>query len=217
MPSASDPLSPFATAPGAGFQPAEFFLITTPEQLKAINGPLRLNILEILVKEALTVKQVASRLGQPPTRLYYHVNALEEAGFVTQVETRVKSGIIEKYYRAAYKNIQVDRKLLSTSTGQSSSFETILSIVFDSTVSGLRRSFSSGLINLAGEGDSQPRNLILSHILCDLSREDVPIFIDKLKALLEELSVDRDKTDTLSYACTVAFYPRVSGAREDQD
>jgi DNA-binding transcriptional ArsR family regulator len=211
---ASEPTPSSDAVPGAGFQPAEFLLVTTPEQLKAINDPLRLNILEILVCEALTVKQVASRLGQPPTRLYYHVNALEEAGFVIQVETRVKSGIIEKYYRATFKNIQVDRKLLSTSTGQGDPFQTLLSTIFDSTISDLSRSLSSGLINTAGEGESRPRNLIISRTLCELRPEDVPVLIQKFEALMGELSVDRDRTDTVSYACTLAFYPRVSDAKE---
>ena len=106
------------------------------------------------------------------------------------------------------------RKLLSTSNGQGSPFQTVLSLVFDLTISDLTRSFSSGLIDPEREGESQPKNLILSRILCDLHREDVPIFIDKFKALLEELSVDVDKTDSVSYACTVAFYPRTSDARE---
>ena len=210
-----DLVPPADTAPGAGFQPAETFLITTPEQLKAINDPRRLNILEILIGEALTVKQVASRLGQPPTRLYYHVNALEEAGFVIQVATRIKSGIIEKYYRAAYNSFQVDRKLLSASSGEGNPFQTLLSTVFDSTVSDLNRSFSSGLINLTDESDSQTKVLILSRTLFDVCREDVPVFIQKFEALLKELSPDRDTSDTVSYGCTVAFYPRVRSTPED--
>ena len=209
-------IPPSSSDPAAGFRPAETFLITTPEQLKAINDPLRLNILEILIQEALTVKQVSTRLGKPSTRLYYHVNLLEAAGFVVQVETRVKSGIIEKYYRAAYKNFQVDRKLLSTAAGQGDAFQTLVSTLFDSTVSDLNRSFSSGLIETAGEGNNPPRNLILSRILCDLRPEDVPAFIRKFEALLAELGGEHDPAKQVSYACTVAFYPHARDAAENK-
>jgi DNA-binding transcriptional ArsR family regulator len=87
--------------------------ITTLEQLKAISDPLRVDVLEIITHEALTVKQMAEKLNQPPTKLYYQVSELETAGFVTLVGTRIKSGIIEKYYRTVSESIQVDRTLLN--------------------------------------------------------------------------------------------------------
>ena len=36
-------------------------------------------MLELIVNEARTVKQIATQLGLPPTKLYYHMNALAAA------------------------------------------------------------------------------------------------------------------------------------------
>lgn len=49
--------------------------------------------------------QVAAQLGEPPTRLYHHVNALERAGVLRLVDTRQVRGTTEKYFELASKQI----------------------------------------------------------------------------------------------------------------
>ena len=51
--------------------------------------------------------QVAAQLGEPPTRLYHHVNALERAGVLKLVDTRQVRGTTEKYFELATKQIGV--------------------------------------------------------------------------------------------------------------
>jgi len=53
--------------------------------------------------------QVAAQLGEPPTRLYHHVNALERAGVLKLVDTRRVRGTTEKYFELASKRIGVVR------------------------------------------------------------------------------------------------------------
>lgn len=206
---ARKPKEPAAPAPGADYQPAEVFTITSPEQLKIISDPLRMQLLECVGAGALTVKQMATRLGQPPTKLYYHVSALEEAGFVVVVGTRLKSGIVEKYYRIAAQNIQVDRSLLKQPGAKDEALQTVLSAVFDATVADLQQSFAAGLFGLEGEGQDLGHRLILTRSMCRLRPADVPRFIEKFEALLKELEAAEDAADGVSYACTVAFYPRL--------
>ncbi len=205
--------SPDESLPGAGFQPAERLLISTPEQLKAISDPLRLSMLELIGKEALTVKQIATRLKQPPTKLYYHIAELEAAGFVTMVDTRVKSGIIEKYYRTAADNLSVDRKLLNVSA--ENPLPDLISVVFESTMQELSHSISAGLVNL--EEDPAEENIVLARTLISLRREDVPRFIAKFRDLLTELDAadPRAGTDSVDYACLLAFYPRSAASGSD--
>jgi DNA-binding transcriptional ArsR family regulator len=69
-------------------------------QVRALSHPLRLRLLELFALKARTTMQAAEALGQPPTRLYHHVAALEEAGLVRLRETRAKRGTTEKYYEA---------------------------------------------------------------------------------------------------------------------
>ncbi len=198
---------PDEPVPGEGFKPAETLLITTLDQLKAIGDPLRMNILEAIAKEALNVKQIASRLGVPPTRLYYHVTTLEENGFVTVVDTRVKSGIIEKFYRMAAENIQVDRKLLLTSAPSEQAFENLMTLILDSTRKGLAESYKSGLFDLPEVETQKSENLILSHLVLSLPRRNVPKFIDRLKELIKDLNTEVEDDDPVNYGFTIAFYP----------
>ena len=54
-----------------------------------------------LFAEAPATKQVAQQLGEPPTKLYHHANALERAGLLRLSKTRQNRGAIEKWYEAA--------------------------------------------------------------------------------------------------------------------
>src|SRR6478736_2011528 len=67
-------------------------------EMRALAHPLRLRILEVFIERPRTTKQVAELLGEPPTRLYHHVAALERAGLVVLMETRQNRGAIEKWY-----------------------------------------------------------------------------------------------------------------------
>ena len=209
MPRKSKNLSSAPPAPGAEYQPAEVLIINTAEQLKTISDPLRMEILESVSSEALTVRQVATRLVQPATKLYYHVNALEEAGFVVVVDTRIKSGIIEKYYRIAAQNIQVDRSLLNRSGEKDDALQPILSAVFDTTIADLQKSCAAGLLGLEEQNQEFDQRMILTRSTYHLRASDVPKFVQKFRDLLKEIDAEEDKTDHVSYACTIAFYPRV--------
>jgi DNA-binding transcriptional ArsR family regulator len=69
--------------------------------LRALAHPLRLRLVELFAEAPRTTKQVAELLGEPPTRLYHHVNALERAGLLRLRETRANRGAVEKWYEAS--------------------------------------------------------------------------------------------------------------------
>jgi DNA-binding transcriptional ArsR family regulator len=68
--------------------------------LRALAHPTRLRLVELFAEAPRTTKQVADLLGQPPTRLYHHVNLLERAGLLRLRETRANRGAVEKWYEA---------------------------------------------------------------------------------------------------------------------
>jgi hypothetical protein len=55
-------------------------------------------MMELFAESPKTTKQVAELLGEPPTRLYHHVAALERAGLLILKETRQNRGAVEKWY-----------------------------------------------------------------------------------------------------------------------
>lgn len=70
------------------------------DQLRALAHPLRLRMLELFAEGPRTTKQVAELLGEPPTKLYHHANALERAGLLKLTKTRQNRGAVEKWYEA---------------------------------------------------------------------------------------------------------------------
>jgi DNA-binding transcriptional ArsR family regulator len=75
-------------------------IIELPEQLKAFTDPLRLQVLRILCRRRATNQQIADELNEPHAKVLYHIRFLLDVGLITLVDTQVKGGNVEKYYRA---------------------------------------------------------------------------------------------------------------------
>ena len=74
--------------------------------LRALAHPLRLRMMELFAEAPKTTKQVADILGEPPTRLYHHVAALERAGLLVLKEKRQNRGAVEKWYSGVAKQLR---------------------------------------------------------------------------------------------------------------
>src|ERR1044071_8728746 len=74
--------------------------------LRALAHPLRLRMMELFAESPKTTKQVADLLGQPPTRLYHHVAALERARLLVLKEKRKNRGTVEKWYAGVAQQVQ---------------------------------------------------------------------------------------------------------------
>lgn len=90
----------------------EIYSIESLEQVRAVADELRLRILDHLAREPLTVTQLGERLGVSPAKVHYHVGELVRVGLVRLVETRENRGILEKYYRAAGRDIHIAEGVL---------------------------------------------------------------------------------------------------------
>jgi len=90
----------------------EVYNLETVEQLRAIADPLRLRIVDALSQRALTATMLGETLGLPANKAHYHARELEKAGLAHIVETREKGGILEKYYRAVARSLNVPGTLL---------------------------------------------------------------------------------------------------------
>ena len=100
------PKRPASDAKGASGAPP---LQSNVADLRALAHPLRLRMLELFAETPRTTKQVAALLGQPPTRLYHHVAALERAGLLVLKETRPNRGVVEKWYEAVARQMAAPR------------------------------------------------------------------------------------------------------------
>lgn len=84
----------------SAFQPAPFQIVDQPEQLRAFTDPLRSRLLWRLCEEEATNQQLAEALGEPQAKVLHHVRTLLDMGLIRLVDTRIKGGNVEKYYRA---------------------------------------------------------------------------------------------------------------------
>src|SRR5579863_681313 len=91
----------------------EVYELASIEQLRAVSDRLRLRIADLLARRAMTVAQLSAELGLAHAKVHYHVRELEQVGLVRLVETREKSGILEKYYRAVARGFSLAPTLLS--------------------------------------------------------------------------------------------------------
>src|SRR6185503_6532226 len=86
--------------------------------LRALAHPLRLRMMELFAESPKTTKQVAELLGQPPTRLYHHVAALERAGLLVLREKRQNRGAVEKWYEGVSRQVQGVQTRAKQTTGK---------------------------------------------------------------------------------------------------
>ena len=200
-------------------QPQTTFEITELEQLRVMSDPLRMRLIATLYERPLTVKQVADELDLTPTKLYYHVSELERIGVVKVMETRVKSGIIEKYYQTVADQIKVNRNLLHVAKQSMapSAYGELLASLMEATADDLRLGVAQGTIKPPARTGKKKAVIGRSTLALDPAKADR--LMQKLAKIMTEINAADDKHGETHYGLTVAFYPMRSTetkAAEDQ-
>ncbi len=205
------------------FQQDEQYVIEDLETLNLITDPFRLRILEAAARQPTTVKRIAGQLDVSPKKLYYHVNMLEEHGLLVVVDTRLVSGILEKWYQTRARNFTVDKALSMLTCDEANGFESlnqILSGVFESTRAEVEAAIRRGLFEEDDEGKAEG----IFHI--GRTRLAIPLgeqeaFIERLQAFLEEYRFDEPPAgegyEFLGGTFVVYSIPRPAGEAESDD
>ena len=157
--------------------------LTQLDQVKALADPLRLRLLSGFGQER-TTKQVADLMGERPTRLYHHVEALEKVGLIRQTRTRQNRGTMEKYFLAVARSFEPDEALFGGMNADPEADDTMRSVVasiMDKTKDELYQVLAAGGMDetLAEEG-------IISYV--EIHSSDV--FMKKLNKRLRRLLAD---------------------------
>lgn len=200
------------------FEPEDEFVIADLDTLKVLADPLRLSILEYLAEPA-TVKEIAGKLGKPPTKLYYHFNLLEKHGLIQMVDTRIVSGIIEKHYRASAHVYRVEQSLLSPgSEGFNEGLDVMLGGILGDARNEIRESLVAGLLD-PSEAAPPDRRLMLTQARLNLTSAQAREFSERLFDLVKEYDhgLDPDDDDTQAYKLLLLMHPSVRSAHHDFD
>lgn len=89
--------------------------IDSLEQVRLLSDPLKLKLLQLFATEPRTTREAADELGEGITKLYRHVDALQEAGLLEIVDEVRKRGTVERRFGAVARRFEVDRDLFSDS------------------------------------------------------------------------------------------------------
>ncbi len=180
------------------------------ETLRAIADPLRVQILELMEGQSLTVKQVAEKLGLAPSKLYYHFGALEKLGLIEVAETRMVANMLEKKFRSNADLLDVDPALFNFSkVGDNEPINILLASTIDATRDDLLRSLQARQFQLEQGADEQPRRLIINRVVSRVPEQRIDEFQERLMKLLQEFEAEdqTSKSSDQPYALTLAFYP----------
>ncbi len=185
-------------------------ILTALDQIKVLADPLRIKILEELNQER-TTKQVAERIGEKPTRLYHHVEALEKVGLIELTRTRQNRGTLEKYYIAVARAFQADSRVF-TGGGEASNEEketlrSMVSLIFNTS--------SAELTDLIENSppDCIEEEGILTFAEIRAGRKDLTELQRRLREILDWLTQlddeddKEDEKDQERYRLTIAYFP----------
>ncbi len=186
----------------------ESFILKSPEQVKVMAHPLRMRLIETFSHKPMTAKQAAQLLGQKPTKLYHHVDALERVGLIRLVRTQKKRGTLEKYYRTVAHHFIVDRRIFqSRAEGKEAlgQLQATVGTMFDETMSEINRSMTQRLIEPSRK--SKSRQAIFARTRIKTTLEQAEKLKKKIDNLLKECCARKRKKGEAEYGLTLAFYP----------
>jgi DNA-binding transcriptional ArsR family regulator len=107
-------------------------MVDSAEALKALADPLRLKLMHLMmgsIDRAWSVKELAAELKQPVTKLYHHIKLLEGAALITDVESRLVSGIVEHRYRASQRSLRMDDGMFTSPETRDDSIAQVAALV----------------------------------------------------------------------------------------
>jgi DNA-binding transcriptional ArsR family regulator len=158
-------------------KPVRVRKIDSAESIKALADPLRLRVLTLLMGDhdrSWTVKEIAAELDQPVTKLYHHVNLLEQVGLIRDVETRLVSGIVEHRYASGQRGLEFDDALYRSSETRDASL---------ANISNLMDEARDDLVGYLGSDTGDPERVMIAKARLRLTQDEA----DELRASMDEL------------------------------
>jgi len=73
-------------------------VVSSPRELRAMAGPLRSTILDLVLERAATVGELAAAAGRPKSTVAHHVAVLVDAKMLKVVRTRKVRAMDERFY-----------------------------------------------------------------------------------------------------------------------
>lgn len=163
------------------------------EEAKALASSIRVRILRLCLKEQLTNKEIATRLGVNPATVLYHVRKLVSTGFLEAQEARSgPSGAYEVPYLATGKSWQLQ---------------------LDGHNLGLRSAMVGAFVDEVGQVP-ESAEVAFSRLGVRLTKDGHDRFLERVMGLLEEVRAEEPAADSTPYSIFVAVHPETEADSE---
>ena len=175
--------------------------ITDTSQFEALTSGLRMRILN-LCYQPLSVREIAERLEMPATRLYYHINLLEESGFIQVVHTRRSGARLEKVYRIAGLSITPGPELMDNIEDTAAAAKAFTAIVIEPARAETEDALKKRM-------DGEEHEVYLGRAMAVLTPTQVEALITQHSELIESMSHEQNPNDddARAYAFTFSLVP----------
>lgn len=181
--------------------PEPEMLIDDLATFQMLSHPVRTAILQLILSRRLSVREMADELGVPVTRLYYHVNMLEEAGLIRVVATQKAGAMIQRLYQASAQTYRPSSALVESVDDPREAARVATAVMLDPARFDLERSLTQRFTDPAGP---LPK-VSLGRTITALSPERADAFVERLLALVEEFEELTGDGTVMSF--TYAFCP----------
>jgi DNA-binding transcriptional ArsR family regulator len=177
-----------------------------------LDNPVRLRILRHL-DQPRTVKQLAEWMEVPPTRLYYHVNLLREAGVIVVVDTRKVGAMIEKVYQATARTLRPGKAIVTGGHAPSELATVAVNAILNGARLDAEAALTGHFADLAATGTSdidRVGSLVRTIVsLTEEGRENVDAKVRELLDLVENLEAGDQGVE---YGLTLVLFPLAGSA-----
>lgn len=181
----------------------DVFWIDDAETMEMLADGTRLEIIENLYQPR-SVTELAAAMEVPRTRLYHHVNLLEQAGLITVFERREVGAITETVYRVAAKNFQPSQKFLDE-VDPSDQAVAILDSLFASTKADIVRAVRTEEMTL--DEARVRRYASMGRRLTRLTPTRLGELVTELEALLQRFDVEDEDPEAITVGVLHVVYP----------
>ncbi|WP_430882558.1 helix-turn-helix domain-containing protein [Fusibacter sp. JL216-2] len=182
-------------------------------QLKAMSNSYRIQIIHAFEDEPATAKQISEKLGEPHSKVNYHLKTLEKVGIIRLVCEKPKYGVIEKYYEPVAKTFVLDSKSMQSDEKLAQTMDKASMALFDRVAKDFYQANEAKKINTSKE--STKGQYINYNSEYYLSKQEANELHNELCAFIKErLSEKESKSEGKErYSISTVISPLVSKVR----
>jgi DNA-binding transcriptional ArsR family regulator len=171
--------------------------VSSLDALRVVSDSQRHRILTLLIREPLTAAEIAKRLKIARTRVYYHLDLLEEHGFIQVVGERQVAAMTERTFRACAQRFRVDRGMLAAATSASA--------VNDAQASVLEHAADDLRARQTPQPDGEADDVLVTRSFLRLTADRAAELRAQLLALVDRFSADGEN-DGQQYEFAIALF-----------